>query len=160
MENYVIVGSLLPTPGVEPCYAQLYIYDAQTALAFRESRNPHLRRYVLDLINTVLLETKDLCRLYRQAFEILSDSTFVNNEPPVSLHYTPRTDSRRYNLPTTSEIAVILLGAVGAPITTRDLILRLRAGPLICISECHPAYWASHYVLFFFPLRNWGGTLT
>ncbi|PIA61726.1 hypothetical protein AQUCO_00200011v1 [Aquilegia coerulea] len=143
------IGSLLPAEGVEPNYAQLYIYDASTALAFRESRNPHLRNDVLGIINTVLLETNDLCRLYRRAFEILSEVALEDHAIPASLHYTPGTDPRCFNLPTTNEIAVILPGDENVPITTRDLILRLQDGPLLRISECHPAYWPSHYVLFF-----------
>ncbi|KAL5699216.1 DNA helicase [Ranunculus cassubicifolius] len=44
------VGSLLPEPDKDPKYAQLYIYDAFTAQNYRQQRNPHLRKDVLDIV--------------------------------------------------------------------------------------------------------------
>ena len=43
-------GSLLPQSDQEPSYAQLYIYDPDTALQERHRRNSHLRMDVLKSI--------------------------------------------------------------------------------------------------------------
>ncbi|KAF7151523.1 hypothetical protein RHSIM_Rhsim02G0194000 [Rhododendron simsii] len=48
-------GSLLPQPGHEAIYSQLYIYDPESALNARNNRNPHLRRDVLKTIQDCLL---------------------------------------------------------------------------------------------------------
>ncbi|KAI8554873.1 hypothetical protein RHMOL_Rhmol05G0130700 [Rhododendron molle] len=49
-------GSLLPVPGQQASYAQLYIYDPNSAVEVRTHRNPHLRRDVLQTIQDSLLQ--------------------------------------------------------------------------------------------------------
>ncbi|CAG8745246.1 14668_t:CDS:1, partial [Gigaspora rosea] len=56
---------------------------------------------------------------------------------------------RHYNLPSLSEVAVILPGGDSAPDAMRNIILRLREDPLEHIHEGHPAYLLLHYMLFF-----------
>ena len=48
-------GALLPQPGHEGIYAQLYIYDPDSALNICNRRNPHLRRDVLQTVQDTLL---------------------------------------------------------------------------------------------------------
>ena len=50
------IGALLPQPGHEGTYAQLYIYDPDSALNVRNRRNPHLRRDVLQIVQDTLLQ--------------------------------------------------------------------------------------------------------
>ncbi|CAG8716601.1 14323_t:CDS:2, partial [Gigaspora rosea] len=64
-----------------------------------------------------------------QAYKILSQES--NEVTPgtdlsVLLHFNTTTDRRRYNLPSSSEVAVILPGDESAPEAMRDIILRLR----------------------------------
>ena len=66
----------------------------------------------------------------------------------VRLHFSESTDGRRYNLPSTEEVAVILPGP-GEATDYRDIILQHRAGPLKRIHETNPAYVPLHYVLLF-----------
>ncbi|PIA60482.1 hypothetical protein AQUCO_00300169v1 [Aquilegia coerulea] len=68
---------------------------------------------------------------------------------PIRLAYTPTTDPRRYNLPTSEDIAVIIPGDETEPTSKRDIILHLKNNNLERISECHPLYLPSHYVLLF-----------
>ena len=65
--------------------------------------------------------------------------------------YSNRTkDSRRYNTPTASEVAAIMIGdGQELECQNRDIILWPHEGNIQRISEIHPAYASLHYVLMF-----------
>ncbi|GFS40419.1 hypothetical protein Acr_00g0068450 [Actinidia rufa] len=117
--------ALLPQPGHEGIYAQLYKYDPDSTLNIRKHK---------------------FCR----AYELLNQSEQAGEHLTAYLHYSVATDRRRYNLPTSNEIAVIL-PRDGTEINgMRVIVLHLRGNnELISISECHPAYLPLHYVLLF-----------
>ncbi|KAH7837757.1 hypothetical protein Vadar_017582 [Vaccinium darrowii] len=52
-------GSLMPLPCEDPSYAQLYIYDPNSALDVRDHRNPHLKRDVPEIIQDSLLQVNE-----------------------------------------------------------------------------------------------------
>jgi len=54
-------------------------------------------------------------------------------------------DTRRYNRPTASEVAVIMPDMGERPVNHREIILHSRAGPLKRISELHSAYLPLRY---------------
>ncbi|CAG8749345.1 7435_t:CDS:2, partial [Gigaspora rosea] len=88
---------------------------------------------------------------YQQAYEILSqESNEITSKTDLSvlLHFNTATYRRHYNLPSLSEVAVILPGDESAPEAMRDLILRLCGGLLEHIHEGHSAYLPLHYMLF------------
>ncbi|KAF6135053.1 hypothetical protein GIB67_014102 [Kingdonia uniflora] len=99
------------------------------------------------------MEYNPFARIYRQAYEVLNDAYLTDNQDVnvhAHLHYSSRTDRRRYNLPSTDEIVVILPGDGQETPSTRDIVVYLRGGhELMRISECHPAYLPMHYVLLF-----------
>ncbi|PIA35515.1 hypothetical protein AQUCO_03500110v1 [Aquilegia coerulea] len=144
------VGPLIPEIGKVPSYAQLYIYDSNSALDYRNKRNPQLREDVLKIIHETLLENNKLSKVYKHAYEVLKESnTDEDTNIPVWLHYKPDTDKKRYNLPTSEDIAVIMPGDGTEIASKRDIVLHLRGNKLKRISECHPAYLPLHYVLLF-----------
>ena len=65
-------GSLLPQPGQDATYAQLYIYYPDSALEVRNRVNPQLRRDVLETIQNSLLQFNAFVDKYRQAYAILN----------------------------------------------------------------------------------------
>ncbi|KAF7150782.1 hypothetical protein RHSIM_Rhsim02G0030300 [Rhododendron simsii] len=143
-------GSLLPQPGHEAIYSQLYIYDPESALNARNNKNPHLRRDVLKTIQDCLLTFNPFPEKFLRAFEILNQSESVGQNLPAYLHYSSSTDRRRYNLPTANEIAIILPGDGTEKSGMRDIVLHLRGNNgLMRVNECHPAYLPLHYVLLF-----------
>ncbi|GFS38131.1 hypothetical protein Acr_00g0055910 [Actinidia rufa] len=76
------IGALLPQPGHEGIYAQLYIYDPDSALNVRNRRNPHLRRDCCDGQKTVYnLPTSD-----EIAVILPGDGTKVNGMRDIILH--------------------------------------------------------------------------
>ncbi|XP_028077475.1 uncharacterized protein LOC114279434 [Camellia sinensis] len=143
-------GSLLPQPGQDATYAQLYIYDPDSALEVRNRRNPHLQRDVLKTIQDSLFQVNAFVDKFCQAHVILNQLAFTGQNLPAHLHYSSATDRRRYNLPTADEIAIVIPGD-GTEVTgMRDVVLHLQGNnELMQINECHPVYLPLHYVLLF-----------
>ena len=56
-------------------------------------------------------------------------------------------DRRRYNAPTTDEIAGIIPDDNLGTVSSRDIVVRLRDGPLKRLSEMNAAYDGLHFVL-------------
>ncbi|KAF7138016.1 hypothetical protein RHSIM_Rhsim07G0256200 [Rhododendron simsii] len=143
-------GSLLPVPGEQASYAQLYIYDPNSAVEVRTHRNPQLRRDVLQTIQDSLLQVNSFVGKFRHAYAVLNQLASTGQSLPAHLHYSSSKDRRRYNLPTSDEIAVVIPGDGTEVSGMRDIILHLRGdNGLMRINECHPAYLPLHYVLLF-----------
>ncbi|PIA37121.1 hypothetical protein AQUCO_03100103v1, partial [Aquilegia coerulea] len=113
-------------------------------------RNLHLNPAILEIIQETLLESNELCKIYKGAYDVLKSANSNGGESiPIRLAYTPTTDPRRYNLPTSEDIAVIIPGDETEPTSKRDIIPHLKNNNLERISECHPLYLPSHYILLF-----------
>ncbi|KAF9552571.1 hypothetical protein CPC08DRAFT_617191, partial [Agrocybe pediades] len=136
-------GETLPA---RPRYAQLYIYEPRAALDMRMSSNADLNRNIMQDLQSMLNENHQYVPVYKYAHEILQQYDPAN-DVQIRLQLTPGLDRRRYNLPTADEVAVILPGNTATQ--PRDIVLRLRSGPLQRISDCHPAYAPLQYPLLF-----------
>ena len=145
-ELHHLSGALTPSEGRLPRYAQLYVYDSQAALDSRMDQNEGLDKGTMGLLQQMLLDHHQYVPLYKQAFEILREYD-PSNDVDVRLRLTPALDRRRYNLPTSDEVAVILPGT--AATQPRDIVLRCRDGPLHRISDLHPGYSPLQYPLLF-----------
>jgi hypothetical protein len=142
------VGSLLPSAGQQPSYAQLYIHDPHEALNQRMQRNPNLARATMEKLQNLLTRTHRYADIYQHAYERLADHP---DAAEVSLQITldAQSDRRRYNLPTTDEVAVVLPGDGTQGGGKREIILHRRDGPLRRLTDANPAYLCLHYVLLF-----------
>ncbi|XP_076945952.1 uncharacterized protein LOC143617209 [Bidens hawaiensis] len=58
-------------------------------------------------------------------------------------------DGRTYNLPTTSEVAALIVGDITDSYENRDIIVEMQSGELKRISELHPSYIGLHYPMIF-----------
>jgi hypothetical protein len=67
------------------------------------------------------------------------------------LHFEGQMDKRCYNLPTTSEIVVLLYKDDEWPQGMEDIVLQLKRknNNLECINDSRPAYLLLHYMLLF-----------
>ena len=139
-------GALQPAVGQQPQYAQLYVYEPREALAMRVQMNVELRPAVMETLQTLLHASHCYAALYRHAHEVLQACGPTENAT-VRLRLAPSMDRRRYNLPTVDEVAVIL--PTDHSTHPRDIVLRLRQGPLHRISDLHPAYSPLQYPLLF-----------
>ncbi|KAF5933474.1 hypothetical protein HYC85_029645 [Camellia sinensis] len=73
-------GSLLPQPGQDATYAQLYIYDPNSALEVRNRRNPHLQK---DVLKTIQDNSMAITR-YNQHPDIFLTMTANPNWPEIT----------------------------------------------------------------------------
>ena len=144
-----LIGSLRPHDGNAPSYAQLYIYDAQLALAQRMNRNDNLSQHTMDSLQSMLLRSHRYAQEFKHAFELLEQYP-DEADADIRIRVVPGQDERRYNLPSSEEVAVILPGDGTAP-ERRDIVLRHRTheNSLTRIDDGHPAYTPLHYVLLF-----------
>ncbi|TFK65829.1 hypothetical protein BDN72DRAFT_800757, partial [Pluteus cervinus] len=143
-----LAGSLLPSGGLAPQFAQLYILDPAVALRHRTDRNKNLSPTLMSSLQSMLTASHHYATVYKHAFEILPLDA---PDYEIRLHVTSTTDHRRYNLPTGDEVAAILPGD-GSATEARDIILRRRMPEgqgLYRIHDGHPAYAPLHYVLLF-----------
>src|SRR5204862_90090 len=111
--------------------------------------------YSVDLDDNTLLNLQnmlDKCNPYIQSFRQARDIILSNTTSEISMViYSDRTHNpHRYNAPTSSDIAAIMIGD-GHNINpiNRDIHLKLHDGGLQRISETHPSYDPMHYVLLF-----------
>ncbi|CAH9080016.1 unnamed protein product [Cuscuta epithymum] len=58
-------------------------------------------------------------------------------------------DARTYNLPSTSEVAALIVGDFDENLGNRDIVLQAHSGSLQRINELHPAYLPLQYPLLF-----------
>src|SRR6266849_3565609 len=159
-------GSIIPSEGLHPTYAQLYIHDnwgftdvLDRRLAHHNQRNSdpqlHLDRNTLAILQGMLHQSHPAIHLYQQAFE-LTTTLPPDQRCQISLHFDPNSDRRRYNLPNANvnEIAVVVIGD-GEQITgSQDIVIYKKNQPghprsLFRISDSHPLYPSLRYVLLF-----------
>ena len=110
-----------PTEGK---YAQLYLYDHGHALDLRTRRNPELSPKIMESLQTMLEEISPFVEGYRQMCHVARQAldTGVSN---ICLGFAANTegDLRRYNKPTTREVAAVFCGDEGAPPSNRDIVI-------------------------------------
>ncbi|CEG83054.1 hypothetical protein RMATCC62417_17030 [Rhizopus microsporus] len=75
-------GPLIPVEGNAPSYAQLYIYDPSYVAQRRSERNENLENENIENLSTLLSQCNPFVRIYRHAYEILSnhESSGINSE--------------------------------------------------------------------------------
>ncbi|KAH9021184.1 hypothetical protein EDB84DRAFT_1580941 [Lactarius hengduanensis] len=87
----------------------------------------------------MLIEWHPFVDVYRQAFELTQNNTVPDYH--LRLHFLRATDRRRYNEPAAQyELAAIIPGDVDMCVNSRDVIIRPKGGPLLCVSECNAGY--------------------
>ncbi|XP_021974686.2 uncharacterized protein LOC110869772 [Helianthus annuus] len=157
-QNAHSMGSLLPKPGDQPKFSQLYIYDTENELSNRKtlfgdsttqtsSRSKELDDKFIKYLTDMLDSKNMLVKTYRMV------RNHLHEKPNVSLRlrliYQRDKDGRTYNLPTSSEIATLIVGDENQSVEQRDIIVEEQSGVLKRISELHPSYLALQYPILF-----------
>ncbi|KAJ6523320.1 hypothetical protein B0H19DRAFT_910883, partial [Mycena capillaripes] len=118
---YHNVGSPLPEPQQEPCFAQLYFISSAEANDARTRYNP-LNNHIMGILDNVLKENHAYVRVFKTAIEWICEQQ--RDHPNfVKIVCEKETDPRRYDAPTANEVAVILPGDGSQPTSSRDLIV-------------------------------------
>ena len=143
---YHRLGPVFPEHGCIPTYSQLYIWDDAEALEYRRNRNPENDRDTMASLQDMFLEYNPFVDVYQQARQIMQEITLPSYT--LQLDFLRASDARRYNLPRArNELATIIPGDIDTCINSRQIIVRPKGGPLIRMTECHPAYIALHFPL-------------
>jgi hypothetical protein len=114
----------------------------------------HVDRGILIRLQDVLRQHNPYHAVYFTVMER------IHNQQPTSLRLRTivdkRTDHRRYNLPTASEVALILPGSGDEVFDRRDIVIHERDGRLKSISELRSDYLPLRYpILFPYGEQGW-----
>jgi hypothetical protein len=147
-ELYHKIGSLCPTEGQCPQFAQLYIHDTKRERQNRHAVMPSLDPTTLDRLLTMMYNINP----YVEVFKMARDMMVIEDAPmdlKLCLIAFRTKDARQYNVPTADEVAALMVGDGSKVVDKRDIVLAQQAGPLQRISELHVGYMALYYLLFF-----------
>ena len=105
---YHRIGSLLPNEGQNPVYAQLYIYDTDHENTNRLHIMHDLNANILQYLQNMLDTHNPYVQNFRQARDILQENEAA--EVYMHIYYDRLRDPHRYNTPTASDVAAIMIG--------------------------------------------------
>ncbi len=143
-------GPLLPNPGHTPKYAQLYIYDPESALVERSSANTGLDRQILFELQNMLLTYNPYTAMLRYASEVFAEQDpNASTDIAAHLRITPGVHARLGNLPSADEVAVIICDSKGEQPSPKDVVIYRHGGSLQIVNDLHAAYTPLYYVLLF-----------
>ncbi|XP_076918999.1 uncharacterized protein LOC143579639 [Bidens hawaiensis] len=152
-ENYHSLGSLLPLQGRKAQFSQLYIYDTENEISNRQgvfadnnSKKDELEKHVINYLKTMLDSNNHLVQAYRMVRDCFDENPQLDLK--LRIIGTRQHDARQYNLPSSSEIAALIVGDIGDAVDNRDIIVTKQSGSLKRISELHPSYTPLQYPLF------------
>ena len=102
---------------------------------------------IIQFLKEMLDENNVLVKSYR----MIRDRFHENPDMEVKLRLLGRRmkDGRTYNLPTTSEVAALIVGDIDEAFEKRDIMVETTSGTLQRINELHPSYLALQYPLLF-----------
>lgn len=120
---YHRIGSILPIEGRRPRYLQLYIYDTDHEIENRRAENEGLRDDVISTIKNIL----DTHNPFVGAFRQLGQRDDTQNCRLIIKEL--RTNRRNHELPTSSQVAAILIGYNDPEgLQERDIIVQTQTG--------------------------------
>ncbi|KAF8083384.1 hypothetical protein N665_0776s0009 [Sinapis alba] len=153
-ENYHLIGSVKPKKNEAAKFSQLYIHDTEnevqnriSALSGKNERS-QIREDLVEGIMEMLRLSNVHVKTFRNAMERFNDEA-ESEELSLVLIHTRLKDGRVYNLPTSSEVAALLVGDFQENMDKRDIILEKNSGKLKRINELHPCYLPLQYPLIF-----------
>lgn len=148
------IGPLHPTAGEPPRFAQLYVYDNANELQNRLQAFPgaqNLDAELMQELQTMLHEHNALVRTFKAAASDLTP------EGKIVFHCDNGQDRRRYNVPSSSEVAAVM--PADGDVHPRDIVVHYQhERPCWRINELHPMYMPLHFLLLF-PYGEQGWTL-
>ncbi len=140
------IGGLLPQRGAPPKFAQLYIYDTENEIKNRmdifekdkPSDEPDPK--IVAGLTSMLDEHNELVK----AFRFARDRLQAHGDHKVALRLLgcDSRDEIQYNLPTSGEIAGIVVGDYSNSQYTYDVMVQSTDARLRRVSALHPCYMA------------------
>ncbi|KAI5419750.1 hypothetical protein KIW84_043783 [Lathyrus oleraceus] len=148
---YHNIGGFYPNEGVRPRFLQLYIYDTDNELHNRMQENPQLHQNVVHKLQKMLHQFNPLVIRFKQLSILpnISECSLILKERPSNHH--------QYNLPTTEQVAAIIVGCDADSMDYgRDINVIRCDGNLKKVQETKGYYDPLQYpVLFPFGTHGW-----
>lgn len=141
---YHKIGGFYPTEGSRPRFLQMYIYDTEHELHNRMLENPQLQQNIVQKLQQILHGCNPYVHALRQLAQRpdVHDCSLLIKERPAN--------QPRYNMPTASQVATIVVGEDAVSISTkRDIIVMSHVGNLINVKETMGYYDPLQYPLLF-----------
>ncbi len=142
------IGSLCPTEGQRPQFAQLYIHDMKHEHQNRHAVMPSLDPTTLDQLLTMMYNINPYVEVFKMARDMMATEGAPMDLKLRLIAFRTK-DARQYNVPTADEVAALMVGDGSKAVDRRDVVLAQQAGPFQRISELHVGYMALHYPLLF-----------
>ncbi|KAL3625338.1 hypothetical protein CASFOL_030792 [Castilleja foliolosa] len=152
-QNYHLIGGLLPEDGATPKFAQMYIYDTDNEVTNRKnsvrglSDDNNLCDEIIDGLRQMLDDNNKLVKTFRMAKDRILESGDVNVRVRLLGKRRNGTEERTRDLPTCSEVAVLIVGDFDNALGPRDILVESRSGCLRRINELNVSYLALQYPL-------------
>ncbi|CAC5384605.1 unnamed protein product [Mytilus coruscus] len=140
-----------------PQFAQIYKRDTENEIANRIKWNNNLNTSVVQFLQDMLHGCNPFIDIFKSTVNLIKNTKESNQSIKLVLHADTTKDEQRYNLPTCSEVSVIMPGEVTTEPTHRNIILyknstsHHKGYEMIHINENHPKYDPLHYVLLMPP---------
>jgi hypothetical protein len=151
---FKISGYLLPLKDETPKFLQLYIYDTSNEVrnrlrcpAVEETPTGCLEPSIVDDLRKMLNHHNPFVKKIRLAKERLENSP--TDEFIIRIICAREGDPVQYNLPSTNDLAMLVVGDFSLDNFKRDIIIETRNEELKRILSLHPAYMALQYPLLF-----------
>ncbi|XP_027166398.1 uncharacterized protein LOC113766402 [Coffea eugenioides] len=152
-QNHHKIGSLIPPDGRLGTFAQFYVHDTQNEVRNRMhpfstvNRNCDLDPEIVNGLKEMLDEYNPLAKAFRMARDRFQESNYMSVR--LRLIGTRSRDGRQYNLPTSSEVAALIVGDGEQARGNRDIIVEEKTMGLKRITELHPSFMAMQYPIIF-----------
>uniref|UniRef100_A0A0D3BZP0 Helitron helicase-like domain-containing protein n=1 Tax=Brassica oleracea var. oleracea TaxID=109376 RepID=A0A0D3BZP0_BRAOL len=151
------IDSLIPRQGRPPEYLQIYIFDTGNEVRNRlnamgqTSTEGNLDETTLARLIEMIDENNCLAKLFRRARDYYKGSGQEFNIRLLS----DKGKGKEYDLPSTSEVAGLIVGDMSSTIGVRDIVVQFQSDTLQQIRDYHSLYMSLQYPLLF-PYGEYG----
>lgn len=126
----------------------IYLFSLFDNYISGDAGKSKIRPDLVESIMEMLRECNVHVKSFRNAMQRFNDEDECE-ELSLKLIHNRQKDGRVYNLPTTSEVAALVVGDFQLNMDKRDIILEKNSGKLKRINELHPCYLPLQYPLIF-----------
>ncbi|KAL3629891.1 hypothetical protein CASFOL_026203 [Castilleja foliolosa] len=154
-QNYHLIGGLIPEDGSTPKFAQMYIYDTENEVSNRKnsmrgsSNDNNLCEDIIDGLKQMLDDNNKLVKSFRMAKDKIKESGDANVRLRLIGKRKLSKEEKTHDLPTCSEVAVLVVGDFDSALGPRDIMVESKSGKLTRINELNVSYLALQYPLLF-----------
>ncbi|XP_073277636.1 uncharacterized protein [Primulina huaijiensis] len=126
------------------------ILFSEVAISVLMKQNNDTNNMYLEIVSD-LKAMLDENNVLVKCFRMTKERMMVEGRSDVKLNLTGRRsgDGRRYNLPSASDVAALIVGDFDESLGNRDILVETQTGQLKRINELNPAYLALQYPILF-----------